>query len=99
MKDLNSIEELYKEVIEDKKERLPLINRYPTRLIFLPSFQMLREFVRVIDSHRIKKVELADFLSHFDFLWAPLHLITALSLLSSAWLEFTIFHPFCQKIV
>ena len=27
---------------------------------------MLREFVRVIDSHRIKKVELADFLSHDD---------------------------------
>ncbi len=66
MKDFNSIVELHQEILADKEARLPLINRYPTRLIFLPSLQMLKEFVKLIDRHGVKKVELADFLPHND---------------------------------
>lgn len=66
MKNFTSISELYQEIVEDKKARLPLVNRYPARLIFLPSLQMLKEFVKLVDSHGVKKVELADFLPHSD---------------------------------
>lgn len=66
MKDFDSIEGLYQEILDDKQTRLPLNNRYPTRLIFLPSFQILKEFVRLMDSHGVKKLELAGLLSHDD---------------------------------
>lgn len=66
MKIFNSVDELLIEIKSDKKSRSPLVNRYPVRLLFLPSLQMLKEIVKIIDTLGIEKIELSDFLPHPD---------------------------------
>ncbi|MBE0425083.1 MAG: hypothetical protein IBX72_00335 [Nitrospirae bacterium] len=66
MKILNSVEELLIEIESDKKSRSSLVSRYPARLIFLPSMNMLKDMVKTFDKLGVGKIELPDFLPHSD---------------------------------
>jgi len=66
MKFFNSFDELLSELGSDKKSRNSIANRYPVRLLFLPSLHMLKDMVKIIDKLGVKKIELSDFLPHSD---------------------------------
>ena len=68
MKVFSSITELQNEIKLDKNTREPYANRYPIRFIFLPSMQMVKEIVKILDANGVERIDLASFLP-FDDGW------------------------------
>lgn len=68
MKVFNSITELHNEIRLDKCTRESYANRYPIRLLFLPSVHMVKEIVKILDDSGVERIELARFLP-FDDGW------------------------------
>lgn len=68
MKVFSSITELQNEIKLDKNTRESYANRYPIRLLFLPSVQMVKEIVKILDYNGVERIDLASFLP-FDDGW------------------------------
>jgi hypothetical protein len=66
MKIFNSVDELLTEVESDKKSTGSLVSRFPARLIFFPTMNMLKDIVKTFDQLGVGKIELSDFLPHSD---------------------------------
>jgi len=66
MKTFNSITDLQYEIKLDKNSRESYANRYPVRIIFLPSLQMLKDIVKSFDDIGVKIINLANFLPSDD---------------------------------
>jgi len=66
MRIFSSILDLQNEIRIDKCSRDPYVNRYPVRLIFLPSLQILKNIVKLFDDAGIEVINLANFLPSDD---------------------------------
>lgn len=66
MKVFNSVTELQNEIKLDKNTRESYANRYPIRLLFLPSVQMVKEIVKILDDNGVERIDLASFLPFND---------------------------------
>ncbi len=55
---------LRQEIQEDVNSALTSANRYPIRLIFLPSFLSLQDLVKDLDDFEVNRVELSDLLCY-----------------------------------
>ncbi len=66
MENYKSIDELRYEIKTDKDTRSVIANRYPVRLLFLPSLHTLKDIVKAVDELGIEKVELTKYLPNDD---------------------------------
>lgn len=66
MEYLNSINDLFKIIIDDKQTKKVSYNRYPIRFIFLPNLDYLKELITNFQQNGIELINLSDYLPKDD---------------------------------